>query len=548
MQKVIRRLPTLPVLMLLVLCFSISANALRRERLIDGWKPKHYQVSITLDSKLSQIQSGQTDIDIVALTNINAIDLDFGALQTDEVKLNGNQVPFTHREGKLDITLPLTFKAGTEFRLSIEYHGKPTDGLILTNDKDGKPAAVGDNWPNRVHHWIPSFDHPSAKATVTYNITVGGKELVIANGKFSKVETNSNGSRTWTYNETVPIPPYCMVIAVGDFALLEPAPGPTSTPLFYYVPPSDSAYAAKGFSPAVPALQMFSETVGPYPYHKLALIVGATRFGGMENSGAIVFTSTLFNPKSDARMSSVFGIPESLQDVVAHEIAHQWFGDSVTESTWSDLWLSEGFATYFAALFAQKHQGEETFQRKLSESAAKIFAFEQKSHLPIHDRETEDLFKLLNANNYQKGSWVLHMLRSRLGDAAFFRGVKTYYERHKNSTASTEDLRDALEDTSGQKLRPFFERWVYDSGHPQYQVEWKWIPKQKSVRLTLTQTQTGNVFNDPVPVEFKVSTGVVKTIVTPKSKVFVHTVRTSSKPERVDVDPQNTLLKEVKIK
>src|SRR6185295_18874263 len=152
-----------------------------------------------------------------------------------------------------------------------------------------------------------------------------------------------------------------------------------------------------------------------YPYEKLALIIGATRFGGMENSSAIVFPTNLFNRKSE-ELSPVFHVPVGLRNVVAHEIAHQWFGDSVTESTWSDLWLSEGFADYFAGLFIQRHEGEAAFRRYMTQEADTYFGYEQKRRSPIYDTDTQDLFKLLNANNYQKGAWVLHMLRAEVGD------------------------------------------------------------------------------------------------------------------------------------
>ena len=132
--------------------------------------------------------------------------------------------------------------------LAVEYHGKPKDGLILTKDKDGNPAAVGDNWPNRVHHWIPTIDHPSAKATVTFNITAPANQEVVANGKLDHVETTASGQRTWTYSEGVPIPPYCMIIAVGQFAKVAPVERAV-TPLSYYVPLSERDLALKGFSP-----------------------------------------------------------------------------------------------------------------------------------------------------------------------------------------------------------------------------------------------------------------------------------------------------------
>jgi aminopeptidase N len=172
-------------------------------------------------------------------------------------------------------------------------------------------------------------------------------------------------------------------------------------------------------------------------------------------------------------------------------------------------------------------------------------AYEKKTRTPIHDRETEDLFKLLNANNYQKGSWVLHMLRSRLGDEAFFRGIREYYLKHRDSTASTEDLRAALEKSSGKQLRGFFTRWIYDSGHPQYELSWNWLPDQKSVKMSLTQGQTGEAFLDPVPIALTTSTGVVNAVINPSGKTATQTIRVAEKPTQIVVDPKNTIFKEV---
>jgi aminopeptidase N len=533
------------VLILILNTFS-AAFAVRVERLIDSWQPKHYHVNITLNDQLSEIISATAKIDILVLKPTALIDLDFGELTIDAVTLATKPVPFTHNNSKLTINLPEPSRPGARLQISIQYHGKPKDGLILTSDKDGKPSAVGDNWPNRVHHWIPTLDHPSAKATVTFNITAPAGNEVVANGRLDHVETTSSGSRTWTYSAGVPIPPYCMIIAVGQFKRFEPVER-SLTPLSYYVPQSDAAFALKGFAPSIPAVAYFSETVGRYPYEKLALIVGATRFGGMENSSAIVFTSTLFSPKPAPRMSKTFGIPIGTTSLIAHEIAHQWFGDSVTESTWADLWLSEGFATYFAGLFVQRYEGEEAFQRYMRDAADAAFAYEKKTRTPIHDRDTEDLFKLLNANNYQKGAWVLHMLRSSLGDEAFFGGVRRYYGAHMNSTASTEDLRAALEKASGRDLRAFFARWIYDSGHPQYELSWQWL-KNKDLRLVLKQMQPGNAFVDPVPITIRTASGSRDFVLKPTGKAIVETIQLRDKPLGIDVDRHNTLLKEVSIR
>jgi len=531
---------------LAIIILASAAFATRVERSIDSWEPKHYLVNITLDDKLSEITSASARVDVAILKPTRVIDLDFGELTVERVTLDSQPLKFTHETGKLLVDLPGPAKAGDSIGLTVDYHGKPKDGLVLTADKDGHPAAVGDNWPNRVHHWIPSFDHPSAKATVTFNITAPAGQEVVANGRLDHVETTANGQRTWTYTESAPIPPYCMIIAVGQFARVEPVLR-ALTPLSYYVPLSERDLAQKGFSPAAPAVEFFTQNVARYPYEKLALIVGATRFGGMENSSAIVFTSSLFSRPARVGMSKVYGIPAGNVNVIAHEIAHQWFGDSVTESTWSDLWLSEGFATYFAGLFLQRYEGEEAFQQYMKDASRRVFEYEKEHHTPIFDRDTENLMNLLNPNNYEKGAWVLHMLRANLGDALFFKGIRTYYNSHVQSNASTEDLRSAFEKVSGKNLRGFFARWVYDSGHPQYELAWYWLGG-KELRMVLTQRQAGNAFADPVPVTITTASGKRDVMLKPAGKLLIERVPLKEKPISVEVDPRNVLLDEATVK
>ena len=532
---------------LLLLSLQLSTVfAARVERLIDNWRPEHYLVNIALNEQLSEITSASARINILVLKPTSLIDLDFGDLSADKVSLNSLPVPFSHAKGKLHINLPQRVNAGTRLVVTVDYHGKPKDGLVLSLDKDGKPVAVGDNWPDRVHHWIPTLDHPSAKATITFNVTVSAREEVVANGRLDHVETTSNGRRTWTYSEGVPIPPYCMIIGVGQFARVEPLAWKL-TPLSYYVPQSERQLAEKGFSPTIPSLEFFSRTIAPYPYEKLAMIVGATRFGGMENSSAIVFSSNLLTRPGSSGLSKTYGIPLGNVSLIAHEIAHQWFGDSVTESTWADLWLSEGFATYYAGLFLQRYEGDDAFQRYMKNAATQIFEYEQKQRTPIFDRDTENLMDLLNANNYQKGSWVLHMLRLKLGDEFFFRGIRNYYQAHKNSVASTEDLRVALEKVSGKNLRSFFARWVYDSGHPQYELSWQWRPR-KNLKLILKQVQPGNAFLDSVPIAITTSRGRRDIVLKPTAKDLIQTIPLGEKPTQIEVDPQNTLLREANVR
>ena len=533
------------LLALLILPIATPSLGARRERVVEAWQPFNYNVAITLDDQLTAITKARTEITVQVLKDrLVLVDLDFGEMDIDAVTIGGKVAKFDRTPGLLNVHLANPATKGSRFVIAVEYHGKPKDGLILTADKDGKPSATGDNWPNRAHHWIPCLDHPSAKATVTFTVTAPAKDLVVANGRLDRVQDSANTTRTWTYTEGVPIPAYCMVIVVGEYAKSEPS-APAVTPLSYYVPPSDAKFALQGFAPAAPSLKFFSDAIAPYPYEKLGLIVGATRFGGMENSSAIVFASTLFNSKTAPRMSLRFNIPERLEDVVAHEIAHQWFGDSVTESTWSDLWLSEGFATYFAGLFIEKYEGKDAFKEYMQRAAQSYFAYEKQTRTPIHDTETEDLFKLLNPNNYQKGAWVLHMLRSSLGDDAFFRGLRLYYNAHKSANASTEDLRAALEKASGHKLNEFFARWVYGIGHPQYELTWAWTETSSSLTMTLKQTHANEAFLDSVTVEVTTVNGKQRLTIQPTGKLSSKQVRLRDRPTIVALDPDNTILKEV---
>ena len=246
-------------------------------------------------------------------------------------------------------------------------------------------------------------------------------------------------------------------------------------------------------------------------------------------------------------MSKVFNIRSGIVSLVAHEIAHQWFGDSVTASTWSDIWLSEGFATYFAALFIQRYEGEQAFREYMAKAAETYLNDAEGTRTPLHDTETENLMDLLNANSYQKGAWVLHMLRSELGDEQFFRGLQAYYDKHKNATATSEDLRAALEKSSGRDLKQFFASWVYGSGHPKFELSWEWKRKTKRLRLELRQLQAQAAFPNRVPVDIVSATGKRRVLLDPTDKEHVEEIKLNKAPSGVEVDPDNTVLKEIKV-
>jgi aminopeptidase N len=552
-----RSLRALFSIVLLLSALTLAVEAARRERTPDTWRPLHYDVALSFDDQLSEITSAKTQIKVLILKEpVTTLDLDFGEMTVDAVAVDGTPARYEQRDGLLNVTLAEAAKKDARLSVTVTYHGKPKDGLILMTDKDGRPSATGDNWPNRVHHWIPCLDHPSAKATVSFTITAPARDLVVANGKMGETRTNADTTRTWTYTEGEPIPPYCMVIAVGEFARLEPKT-PALTLLSYYVPQSDRRFAIRGFAAAAPSIALFSEKVAPYPYEKLALIVGATRFGGMENSSAIVFPGTLFDNFEAAQpRSRRFNIKRGVMEVTAHEIAHQWFGDSVTEATWADLWLSEGFADYFAGLFVERYEGRIAFRDYMRRQAEKYLRYERERRAPIHDRETEDLLKLLNPNNYEKGSWVLHMLRGMMGDQRFFQAIQSYYRAHKGGVATTEDLRAACEAASGMNLKDFFTRWVYESGHPRYDVSWQWQPPTRFGRsqsgghidLSIRQLQDDAPFLMPLTVEIMTARGARRITIIPTGKETKQKIPSLHRPTTLRVDPDEVILKEINVR
>ena len=228
------------------------------------------------------------------------------------------------------------------------------------------------------------------------------------------------------------------------------------------------------FAKAGDIVRLFASQVGPYPYEKLAHLQSSTRFGGMENASAIFYSDRAFRGA---------GVSEGL---IAHETAHQWFGNSVTEREWPHIWLSEGFATYWAALWTQRARGDTAFRAEMARIRSEILSDTNAvAKRPVIDTIETTLLDLLNVNSYQKGGFVLHMLRSELGDSAFFRGVRDYYARNKHATALTSDIQDALERSSGRKLDGFFDRWLRRPGYPEIEVVWSTDSLSTSISLSV---------------------------------------------------------------
>ena len=265
-----------------------------------------------------------------------------------------------------------------------------------------------------------------------------------------KVDTLARNRAAWQYRLETRIPPSNFVFGAARMAVTKLTPPSCSAPCVpqtAWAYPKDSAYAAQAFSVAPGIVEYFSGLVGPFPYASLAHVETSTRFGGMENATAIFYAAQMYAARNVG------------EEIIAHETAHQWFGDAVTEADWHHLWLSEGFATYLAALWLGHVHGDSAFQAKMQHHADAVFYQKGKdgvkvnnpvTETPIVDTTATDLMGLLSTNNYPKGAWVLNELRGIVGDSAFFKGLQLFYSRYRNGIALSSDFETVMQEVSGR--------------------------------------------------------------------------------------------------
>jgi aminopeptidase N len=356
------------------------------------------------------------------------------------------------------------------------------------------------------------------------------KYSVVSNGRLAKTETLRNGRKRTRWIERKAIPTYCIALGVAEFSITREM-DVGGVPIEWYSFPQDPEFAARKFRPTAAALAYFSSLIAPYPYEKLAQVQATVSFGGMENSSAIFY-----------KESSVQGVPD-LVDPVPHEIAHQWFGNSVTQSDWDHLWLSEGFATYFEALFYEHLYGAEFLKQTMAEHAKKLDADELARSAPIIDASQTDLMKKLNTLNYQKAAWVLHMLRGILGDANFFEGIRRYYRSHEEGNASSEDFQKALESVSAISLSTFFKQWLYQPGWPEYRISWQWDEATGEVELSIRQVQTAGLFDMVMDIAIEVGTRKEIRKIRVSDAAHQFRIPMSEKPLSIKIDPDGWVLK-----
>jgi aminopeptidase N len=433
------------------------------------------------------------------------------------------------------IGVPHQKQPGDTISTRVRYRGHARDGLIVGQNQYGARTIFADNWPDRAHLWLPSQDHPSDKATVAFHVQAPMNQQVIANGVLEKIDTLAHGNLVWHYRLGSPIPVYTMVVGIGRLARTRPAEAACRVkcvPLTVWTYPEDSAYAVSGpFRRAGDMLDYFSTLVAPYPYSSLAHVESSTRFGGMENTTAIFYDQKRYREKN---------LGERL---VAHETAHQWFGNAVTPGDWHHLWLSEGFATYLATLWQGHADGDSAFRAAMATMQEGIFT-SASIRKPILDTTATDLMGLLNSNNYQKAAWVLHQLRGLLGDSVFFAGLRRYFNTYLHGTAVSADFARVMSQTAGRDLEWYFQQSLLQPGYPQLSIRWK--HQGNTLNLDIAQQQPAEWGAYEIP-------GLILLVDERPVRVKLNGRQTSlrvdgigRKPKRIEVDPNGWWLLQTK--
>ncbi len=408
--------------------------------------------------------------------------------------------------------------------LQIKYHGSPQDGLIIGSTARARRAAFADNWPERARYWLPTLDLPGDKASVMFMVEAPAGWRVVSNGipqPCSRREGERRVLCRWA--ERHQIPTYTMILGAGQFAVSNHRPvinGRDTIPIQVWTYPEDSAFAdSVPFRRATEIVEVMQRLIGPYPYENLKHVQSSTKFGGMENSSAIFYAE---KPYVERKMG---------EGVVRHETAHQWFGDAVTERDWPDIWLSEGFATYFDGVIGAALDGDTVLANRMRSNAEAYFKSDVTDRPIVDSAWAADPIKLLNANSYPKGAWVLHMLRGL-----------TY----RDSNATSEDFERVMEKAAKADYGWFFRQWLYQPGYPQLDVAWRYDAGARRVVVGITQRQKAEwgLFRLPaLTLEFRGPNGaVVRRDVAASSRETNLRLEVPFAPSEVRADPDGKLL------
>jgi aminopeptidase N len=504
---------------------------------------EHYRFALTLSDTTDRV-SGEATVRVRMLAaGVRAVTLDLAGttptragrgMTVERVTAVGASATFTHTADRLTINLPAPSHDRQRIALVIRYAGIPADGLQIKPNRHGDRTFFSDNWPDKARQWLPTIDHISDKATMEMVVDAPAHYQVVSNGRQVEKTDLPDGMRRTVWHESVPISPWLYALGVARFAV-QHVGDYNGVPIETWVFAQDRDAGFHDFAePTRQALAFYSEHVGPYSYEKLANVQSNSVSGGMEAASVLFYAP-----------GSVVGDRNTRwRNVVIHEIAHQWFGNAVTEHDWDDVWLSEGFATYFTQLFIEHAYGRDEFVENMRRSRQTILDFYAKTpdYRIVHDN-LDDMSRVTTGMTYQKGAWVLHLLRQRMGDERFWAGIRSYYQRYKDASASTADFREVMEQTSGESLTAFFDQWLYRGGIPRLSVTWAWDSTARTVTVDVTQVQPGVPFLLTLDVGVRTATGATRIErIDMTGPSATATFKAEQEPAAIVVDPNVRLL------
>lgn len=468
---------------------------------------KHVKLDIALDFDNESISGKAYTTFSVLYDELKTITFDAVELHIERVTLeNGTELAYSTDAKKLIVTLDRTYHHGEQFTIVVEYHAKPRIGLQFIKPAPEDPTRPVQSWtfgqPRYHSHWFPCHDAPNDRATTEIIATVPAQFITISNGNLLNV-TDHGDTKTHHWRHDIPHAAYLISLVVGDFAVIEDHY--KHIPVTYYVRPDrkDDAPLYMGKTPEM--IRFFSEYTGvEYPYDKYAQTVVEIYTGAMEHTTATTHGFTLL---VDKRAS----LDVDVVPVVAHELAHQWFGDLLTCRDWPNGWLNEGFATYFEVLWGEHDQGTDYFKQSMLDLKNGYLEEDGYYRRPIvYNVYHDDGFELFDSHLYNKGAWVLHMLRHQLGEATFKRALHVYISRYREKEVITADLERTFEEVTGRSLAQFFQQWVYSGGYPAFEVNYSWDSEHNMARVKIRQTQQIDdltpCFVTPVDLSFTVPT------------------------------------------
>lgn len=476
------------------------------------------------------------------------LELDAVELAVASAEIDGQVVETRHDGKKLRVRLPAPQPAGAQLHLTIGYASAPRRGLYFIAPDPGYPHKGTQVWSQGQdedsRYWFPCFDAPHEKSTSEVEVTIPAHLFAISNGALVSDRTEGD-RRTLHWRLDVPHSCYLITLAVGDFAAIERRW--RDVPVVYYVERGKEAAAERTLARTPQMLELFSQRFGvEYPYQRYAQVfVSDFIFGGMENTSATTLTDTVL---IDERASLDYDIDA----LVAHELAHQWFGDLVTCRDWGEGWLNEGFATYSEYLWREHYEGRDAADLELEDWAEAYFGEDAgRYRRTIAIKHYDEPIDVFDHHLYDKGGRVLHMLRQLLGDEAFFASVRHYLTKHRHGAVESRDLARAVEDATGRVVDWFFSQWVIDgAGHPELEVTIRWEAERGAACVKVVQTQEleGKTprFRLPAKLRFRVAGRDLDRPIELVDAQHVFHFELAEEPTQAIFDPGKVLLARVK--